>query len=38
MLGTYLSFDGRRNVVPIIIIIVVVAVQGGTSTREHFVN
>ena len=29
----YLSFDGRRNVVPIIIVI---AVQGGTGTKGHF--
>ena len=38
MLGTYFSFDGRRNVVPLIAAVVVVTVQGGTGTREHFVT
>ena len=34
----YLSLDGRRKIVPIIAVVVVVAVQRGASTRYHFVT
>ena len=33
----YLSFDGRRKVIPFTFIIAA-AVQGGTRGREHFVT